>query len=46
MMSDPVLRALDRNLTIWLADANRMNEERWLLRNVYQSLAPEEIECP
>ena len=44
--ADPVLRALVRNLTIRLADANKMNEERWLLLNVYQSLAPDEIECP
>ena len=43
--ADPVLRALVRNLTIRLADANKMNEERWLLLNVYQSLAPDEIEC-
>jgi len=35
-----------RNLTIRLADANKMNEERWLLLNVYQSLAPDEIERP
>ena len=33
-----------RNLTIRLADANKMNEERWLLLNVYQSLASEKIE--
>ena len=41
-----MLRALVRNLTNRLADANLMNEERWLLLNVYQSLAPEEIERP
>ena len=35
-----------RNLTIRLADANKMNEGRWLLLNVYQSLAPDEIERP
>ena len=35
--ADPVLRALVRNLTIRLADANKMNQERWLLLNVYQS---------
>ena len=35
-----------RNLTIRLADANKMNEERWLLLNDYQSLAPAEIEPP
>ena len=44
--ADPVLRALVRNLTIRLADANKMNEERRLLFNVYQSLAPDEIERP
>ena len=44
--ADPVLRALVHNLTIRLADANKMNEERWLLLNVYQSLAPDEIERP
>ena len=37
--ADQVLRALVRNLTIRLADANKMNEEPWLLLNVYQSLA-------
>ena len=35
-----------RNLTIWLADAHNMNEERWLLLNIYQSLTPDEIERP
>ena len=35
-----------RNPTIRLADANKMNEERWLLLNVNQSLAPDEIERP
>ena len=44
--ADPVMRALVRNLTNRLADANLMNEERWLLLNVYQSLAPEDIERP
>ena len=44
--ADPVLRALVRNLTIRLADANKMNEERRLLLDVYQSLAPDEIERP
>ena len=34
-----------RNLTIQLADANKMNDECWLLLNVYQSLAPD-IERP
>ena len=44
--ADPVLRALIRNLTTRLADANQMNEEQWLRLNVYQSLTPEEIEQP
>ena len=35
-----------RNLTIWLADAHKMNEERRLVLNVYQSLTPDEIERP
>ncbi|MGB1710258.1 MAG: hypothetical protein ACPHIV_04475, partial [Candidatus Puniceispirillaceae bacterium] len=42
--ADPVLRALVRNLTIRLADANKMNQKCWLLLNVYQGLAPDEIE--
>lgn len=44
--ADPILRVLVRNLTIRLADANKMNEERLLLLNVHQSLAPDEIERP
>ena len=44
--ADPVLRALIRNLTFRLADANRMNEERWQQLNIYRSLTPEEIERP
>ena len=44
--ADPVLRALVRNLTIRLADANKMNGKRWLLLNVYQSPALDEIERP
>ena len=44
--ADPVLRAFVRNLTIRLADANKMNEERRLILNFYQSLAPDEIERP
>ena len=44
--ADPVLRALVRNLTNRLADANLMNEKQWLLLNIYQSLAPEDIERP
>ena len=44
--ADPVLRALIRNLTKRLADANEMNEQQWLQLNIYQSLAPDEIEKP
>ena len=44
--SDPVLRALVRNLTIRLADANEMNERQWQMLNVYRSLSPEYIERP
>lgn len=33
--ADPVLCALFRNLTIRLADANKTDEEVWLLLNVY-----------
>ena len=44
--ADPVLRALIRNLTTRLADANQLNEEQWLRLNIYQSLTPEEIEKP
>jgi len=44
--SDPVLRALVRNLSIRLADANEMNERQWQMLNVYRSLPPEDIERP
>ena len=44
--ADPVLRALIRNLTNRLADANEMNEQQWLQLNIYQSLTPDEIEKP
>ena len=44
--ADPALRALIRNLTNRLADANEMNEQQWLQRNIYQSLTPDEIEKP
>ena len=44
--SDPVLRALVRNLTIGLADANEMNERQWQKLNVSRSLSPEDIERP
>ena len=43
---DPVLRVLERNLTIRLADANEMNERQWQMLNVYRSLSPEDIERP
>ena len=42
--ADPVLRALIRNLTNRLADANLMNEEQWQQLNIYRSLTPEEIQ--
>ena len=44
--ADPVLRALVRNLTIRLADANEMNESQWQMLNVYRSLSPEDIQQP
>ncbi len=44
--ADPVLRALIRNLTNRLADANQMNEEQWQQLNIYRSLSPEEIQKP
>ena len=44
--SDPVLRALVRNLTIRLADANEMNERQWQMLNVYRSLSPEDTKQP
>ena len=44
--ADPVLRALIRNLTNRLADANQMNEEQWQQLNMYRSLSPEEIRKP
>ncbi|MEK9961798.1 MAG: cyclic nucleotide-binding domain-containing protein [Rhodobiaceae bacterium] len=44
--ADPVLRALIRNLTNRLADANQMNEEQWQQLNIYRSLSPEEIRKP
>lgn len=44
--ADPVLRALVRNLTIRLADANEMNERQWQMLNVYRSLSPEDIQQP
>ena len=44
--ADPVLRALIRNLTNRLADANQMNEEQWQQLTIYHSLAPDEIQKP
>ena len=44
--SVPMLRALLRNLTIRLADANEMNERQWRIPNVYRSLSPEVNERP
>ena len=44
--SDPGLGALVRNLTIWLADANEMNEYQWQILNVYRSLSTEDIGRP
>ena len=44
--ADPVLRALIRNLTNRLADANLMNEDQWQQLNIYRSLSPEEIQKP
>ena len=42
--ADPVLRALIRNLTNRLADANQMNEEQWQRLNIYRSLTPDQIQ--
>ena len=44
--ADPVLRALIRNLTNRLADANQKNEDQWQQLNIYRSLAPDEIQRP
>ncbi len=44
--ADPALRALIRNLTTRLADANQMNEEQWQQLTLYRSLAPDEIQKP
>lgn len=44
--ADPVLRALIRNLTNRLADANQMNEEQWQRLNIYRSLTPDQIQMP
>ena len=44
--ADPVLRALIRNLTNRLADANLMNEEQWQPLKIYRSLSPEDIQKP
>ena len=42
--ADPVLRALIRNLTNRLADANQKNEEQWQPLNIYRSLTPDQIQ--
>ena len=44
--ADPVLRALIRNLTNRLADANQTNEDQWQQLKIYRSLAPDEIQRP
>ena len=44
--ADPVLRALIRNLTNRLADANLMNEEQSQRLKIYRSLSPEDIQKP
>ena len=44
--ADPVLRALIRNLTNRLADANLMNEEQWQRLKIHRSLSPEGIQKP
>ncbi len=36
--ADPVLRALVRNLTIRLSEANNLSEKYWLKLNVYKDL--------
>ena len=43
---DPVLRALVRNLSLRLADANQLNEKQWIKLNFYESLQPEDIDLP
>jgi CRP-like cAMP-binding protein len=44
--ADPVLRALIRNLTNRLANANQKNEDQWQQLNIYRSLVPDEIQRP
>jgi CRP-like cAMP-binding protein len=44
--ADPVLRALVRNLTIRLADANELNERQWQMLKIYNSLSPGDIRQP
>jgi CRP-like cAMP-binding protein len=44
--ADPVLRALVRNLTIRLADANELNERQWQMLKIYNSLSPGDIRLP
>ena len=36
--ADPVLRALIRNLTVRLGEANNMSEKYWVELNVYKNL--------
>ena len=43
---DAVLRALVRNLSLRLADANQLNEKQWMKLNFYESLQPEDIDLP
>ena len=42
--ADPVLRALVRNLTLRLADANEKNETQWQQLSIYRNLTPDEVQ--
>lgn len=42
--SDPVLRALVRNLTLRLADANALNQSQWQQLSIYRNLTPDEVQ--
>lgn len=42
--ADPVLRALVRNLTLRLADANMKNESQWQQLSIYRNLTPDEVQ--
>lgn len=44
--ANPMLRALVRNLTIRLADANELNERQWQMLKIYNSLSPGDIRQP